>query len=67
MYLENYDGHCLRAYSYNPEGMPDIIEKRKEVLKQGQTYKVVYSDGGVDYFNESNPILLTALQELKEK
>ena len=47
--------------------MPDIIEKRKEVLKQGQTYKVVYSDGGVDYFNESNPILLTALQELKEK
>ena len=67
VYLENYDGHALRAYSYNPEGMPDIIEKRKEVLKQGQTYKVVYSDGGVDYFNESNPILLTALQELKEK
>lgn len=67
VYLEGYDGHCLRAYSYNPEGMPDIIEKRKEIAKQGQTYKVVYSDGSVDYFNESNPILLTALQELKEK
>ena len=47
--------------------MPDIVEKRKEVSKQGQTYKVVYSDGSVDYFNEANPILLTALQELKEK
>ena len=67
VYLEGFDGHCLRAYSYNPEGMPDIIEKRNEVAKQGQTYKVVYSDGSVDYFNESNPILLAALQELKEK
>ena len=66
-YLENYDGHALRACAYFAENMPDIVEKRKEVSKQGQTYKVVYSDGSVDYFNEANPILLTALQELKEK
>ena len=67
VYLENYDAHALRACAYFAENMPDIIEKRKEIAKQGQTYKVVYSDGSVDYFNESNPILLTALQELKDK
>jgi DNA polymerase-1 len=27
VYLEGYDGHCLRAYSYFPERMPDITEK----------------------------------------
>ena len=64
---QGYDAHALRACAYFAENMPDIIEKRKEVAKQGQTYKVVYSDGSVDYFNESNPILITALQELKEK
>lgn len=67
IYLENYDGHCLRAYAYFEETMPDIVEKREEIAKEGQTYKVVYSDGSVEYLNEFNPNLLKALQELKGK
>ncbi|WP_038345644.1 DNA polymerase [Acinetobacter sp. A47] len=26
VYLEGYDGHCLRAFYYFPEQMPDIVE-----------------------------------------
>ena len=47
--------------------MPNIVEKREEIAKEGQTYKVVYSDGSVEYLNEFNPNLLKALQELKGK
>lgn len=67
VYLQNYDGHCLRACTYFEETMPDIVEKREEIAKEGQTYKVVYSDGSVEYLNEFNPNLLKALQELKGK
>ena len=67
VYLQNYDGHCLRACAYFEETMPDIVEKREEIAKEGQTYKVVYSDGSVEYLNEFNPNLLKALQELKGK
>ena len=67
MYLENYDGHCLRTASYSAEQMPEITAARDEIAKPGQTYKVVYSDGSVEYLNEFNPNLLKALQELKGK
>lgn len=67
VYLENYDSHALRACAYFEEDMPDIVEKREEIAKEGQTYKVVYSDGSVEYLNEFNPNLLKALQELKGK
>ena len=41
VYLENYDGHCLRAYAYFGEEMPDIClatEKDRcfEVVVNGQ-------------------------------
>lgn len=41
VYLENYDAHCLRAYAYFGEEMPDIclaIEKDRcfEVVVGGQ-------------------------------
>ena len=67
VYLQNYDGHALRACAYFGEDMPDILEKRNEVAKQGQTYKITYSDGSTDYLNESNPILVEMLQGLKGK
>ena len=67
VYLQNYDAHALRACAYFGEDMPDILEKRNEVAKQGQTYKVTYSDGSTDYLNESNPILVEMLQGLKGK
>lgn len=64
---QGYDAHALRAFAYFGEDMPDIVEKREEIAKEGQTYKVVYSDGSVEYLNEFNPNLLKALQELKGK
>ena len=55
VYLEGFDGHCLRAYSYNPEGMPDITAELNEVRQSGKTFEVVLDDGTIKYFNEHNP------------
>lgn len=57
MYLEGYDGHCLRTASYSAEQMPEVTAARDEIAKPGQTYKVTYSDGTVEFFNENNPLL----------
>ena len=57
VYLEGYDGHCLRTASYSAEQMPEITAARDEIAKPGQTYKVTYSDGTVEFFNENNPLL----------
>lgn len=57
VYTDHYDGHCLRAFSYWPEKMPDIQNQVDEVNKEGKTYKVTYEDGTVEYLNEHNPKL----------
>lgn len=39
IYIDNYDGHCLRAYNYFPEKMQDITEKINKPLYQiGDSY-----------------------------
>lgn len=58
VYLESYDGHCLRAYSYWTSLMPDITAKLDEIHKEGKVYKVTYDDGSIEYLNENNPKLI---------
>lgn len=55
VYLENYDGHCLRSYSYYTEQMPDIEAKMKYADKEGKYFKVTLDDGTVKYFYEDDP------------
>ena len=52
VYLEEFDGHCLRAYSYYKHLMPDITKKLEYLDKGGKFYKVTYDDGSVDYLSE---------------
>lgn len=58
VYTDEYDGHCLRAYSYWTSLMPDITAKLDEIHKEGKVYKVTYDDGSVEYLNENNPKLI---------
>lgn len=30
VYTDGYDGHCLRAYSYHKDSMPDITQELEE-------------------------------------
>ena len=53
VYLDHYDGHCLRAYSYWKELMPDITEQLDKLDTTEQIYKVTYDDGSVKYLTES--------------
>ena len=55
VYLDHYDGHCLRSYSYFSDKMPDITEQLEEIHKEGRVFKVTMDDGSVKYFNEHNP------------
>lgn len=58
VYTDEYDGHCLRAYSYWKNLMPDITTQLDEIHKEGKVYKVTYDDGSVEYLNEHNPKLI---------
>lgn len=58
VYTDEYDGHCLRAYSYWKNLMPDITAQLDEIHKEGKVYKVTYDDGSVEYLNEYNPKLI---------
>lgn len=53
VYTDHYDGHCLRAYSYWKELMPDITEQLDKLDTTEQIYKVTYDDGSVKYLTES--------------
>ena len=56
VYTEDYDGHCLRAYSYFGDQMPDI-----HLAEEGtKVYKVTKDDGEVIYCTEEE------LRSLKE-
>ena len=50
---DHYDGHCLRAYSYWKELMPDITKQLDKLDTTEQIYKVTYDDGSVKYLTES--------------
>ena len=54
VYLEHYDGHCLRAYSYFGDQMPDI-----QLPKQGEACYMIDIEGNNYYF--------TATQEVSYK
>ena len=58
VYTDEYDGHCLRAYSYWKNLMPDITAQLDEIHKEGKVYKVTHDDGSVEYLNEHNPKLI---------
>ena len=58
VYTDEYDGHCLRAYSYWKNLMPDITAQLDEIHKEGKVYKVTYDDGSIEYLNEHNPKLI---------
>lgn len=58
VYTDEYDGHCLRAYSYWKNLMPDITAQLDEIHKEGKVYKITYDDGSVEYLNEHNPKLI---------
>lgn len=58
VYIDSYDGHCLRAYSYWKNLMPDITAQLDEIHKEGKVYKVTYDDGSIEYLNEHNPKLI---------
>ena len=66
VYTDEYDGHCLRAYSYWKNLMPDITTQLDEIHKEGKVYKVTYDDGSVEYLNENNPKLIKLRGNLNE-
>lgn len=66
VYTDEYDGHCLRAYSYWKNLMPDITAQLDEIHKEGKVYKVTYDDGSVEYLNEHNPKLIKLRGNLNE-
>lgn len=53
VYTDNYDGHCLRAYAYFQNQMPDIVEKVAKAELPGKFYKVIHNDGVIEYLHES--------------
>lgn len=52
VYLEQYDGHCLRAYTYFKEEMPDIEMAEPEE----KCYKLTLDTGEVIYIHEKEQI-----------
>lgn len=41
VYLEGYDGHCLRAFSYWPEKLPGIVETPDSINSIKKLYKAI--------------------------
>ena len=56
VYTDNYDGHCLRSFSYYKEQMPDIEEKMKYADRDCKYFKVTHDDGTIEYFCEEDPM-----------
>lgn len=54
VYLDHYDGHCLRAYAYMADQMPDITTDLNEIKKEGKVFRVTLDNGLVKYYNEFN-------------
>lgn len=43
VYTDNYDGHCLRAYNYFKEQMPDITEELEKVNSEEEKVEIINS------------------------
>ena len=56
VYTDNYDGHCLRSFSYYKEQMPDIEEKMRYADRDCKYFKVTHDNGTVEYFCEEDPM-----------
>ena len=55
VYLDHYDGHCLRAFSYFSDKMPDIKKDLNLLNQEGKIYKVILDDGSIHFYNENDP------------
>jgi DNA polymerase-1 len=63
VFEKGIDGHCLNAYAYFKEDMPDITEKLKYLDTDSEFVKVTFDDGSVEYFAKSDPKLQEVLNE----
>lgn len=50
VYVDGYDGHCLRAFSYWPEEMPDIEDTVESINSIKHKYPVFRDDSKVPTF-----------------
>lgn len=55
VYLDHYDGHCLRAFSYFSDKMSDIQKDLNLLNQEGKIFKVTLDDGSVHFYNEFDP------------
>ena len=56
VYTDGYDGHCLRAYSYFKNKMPDI-----ETAEQEEKCIKITSDGKDIYINELDKVVINGI------
>ena len=50
VYTDGYDGHCLRAYAYWPEKMPDITNTVESINSIATKYKSIRQDSKTPTF-----------------
>lgn len=50
VYTDGYDGHCLRAYSYWPDQMPDIVNTVESINSIEQLYPKLRQDSKTPTF-----------------
>ena len=57
VYTDGFDGHCLRAYSYYGESMPDIKMAPESAIcykaKVGDTDVYFYDDEDIEYLGQT--------------
>lgn len=44
VYVDGFDGHCLRAFAYYPENMPDIVETVESINSIAKVHKSARQD-----------------------
>lgn len=53
VYIEKYDGHCLRAFAYFPDKMPDVVTQM--TFKDTDTfYEIINNNGSITYMKGSD-------------
>lgn len=50
VYTDGYDGHCLRAFSYFPDRLPDIVDTVESINSIKKLHKVVRQDSKAPTF-----------------
>lgn len=51
VYEDLYDGHCLRAFAYFGDQMPDIVAQWETIEKADKVVEVTFQDGTIDYLS----------------